>query len=355
MAINFNDNLRILKGQPIDSRYFATNGLPYTSTSSVLTQIPLTYRYLGLTVNVNKTEYWFKDDLYTLILKESGTDSSAGGSGVISPSITLAGTSYGSLNDGDTVDAGTSFQTVFEQMFRVSIPPDYLRPILTLSPDDYSVEVGTFIQINLLTSYSQNDGGDASTFTITKTHDTVQSLIRNGLPVVDVSDFSLDQVSLGANLNYISKVTYLEGPIKNDNLGEPYPTGHVTDGSTSDSLTVTGVRAYFYDDDTNTSAPTTSSDIRSLSGKGLNPQNGTTFTINITAGTTRVVFAYPDSLQAVSSVKYVELGNGGVKDTFSLSTVNTEGLNGYTGVDYKVYTFIAAVPFGSGATYNVTI
>lgn len=355
MAINFNDNLNILKGQPIDSRYFATNGLPYTSTSSVLSQIPITYRYLGLTVNVNKVEYWFKDDLNTIILKETGTDSSAGGSGVISPSITLAGTNYGSYNDGDTVDAGTSFQTVFENMFRVTIPPDYFRPSLKLLPDDYSVEVGTYIQINLLHSYSQNDGGDASTFTITRTHDMVDSIIRNGLPVVDVSDFSLDQVSLGANLKYVSKVDYSEGIIKNDNLGNPYPVGHVLDGSISDSLTVTGVRAYFFDDTTDITTPTLSSEIRALSGKGLNPQNGTTFTINIASGTTRVVFAYPDTLQAVSSVKYVELGNGEVKDTFSLSLVNTEGVNGYSGINYKVYTYLPAVPFGDNATYNVTI
>jgi hypothetical protein len=83
--------------------------------------------------------------------------------------------------------------------------------------------------------------------------------------------------------------------------------------------------------------------------------NGTTFTLNITAGATSVKFAYPAALRDVSSVKYVELGNGEVKDTFILTNELVEGAVGFTSINYKVYTYIPAIPFGDAVTYSVTI
>jgi hypothetical protein len=68
MAIILNDNLKINVGKPVDSKYL--NGLvPYADTSEVLSVIPIAERYIGLTVNVDNEEYWFKDDLTTLVEK----------------------------------------------------------------------------------------------------------------------------------------------------------------------------------------------------------------------------------------------------------------------------------------------
>ena len=58
MAIKLNDNLLINAGKPIDTKYFSSTGTPYTSIANVISSIPASYRYTGLTVNVLGVEYW---------------------------------------------------------------------------------------------------------------------------------------------------------------------------------------------------------------------------------------------------------------------------------------------------------
>lgn len=332
MAINFNDNIIVLAGKPIDSRYFSSTGIPYASDTAVYQQIPLTYRYVGLTVNINSEEYWFAYDTSTLI-KKGGASSGA----IIDPSITLSGTSYGNYNDGDTIAAGTSIQEVLENMMIKTI-----YPTMDLTPNSQYAEVGTEIFFDLVSSFSQNDAGSITQYTLEKTYNSIDSSLVDNPTIVLYSDSSTDQILLGDELSYTAKVYY-------------GASSKVAAGNIEDTTVITGARAYFYGGDTSISAPISSVEVRSLSNSGLNPQNGTTFSISIPAGATRVSFAYPDTLQAVSTVKYAELGNGEVKDTFSLSTVSVEGANGFTGIDYKVYTYLPAVAFGDSATYNVTI
>lgn len=66
MAIVFNDNISVAAAKPVDARYF--NGLqPWPDVSTVLSEVKIGERYVGLFVNVNKELYWFKDDVNTLI------------------------------------------------------------------------------------------------------------------------------------------------------------------------------------------------------------------------------------------------------------------------------------------------
>ena len=70
MAIKLTDNLRVGQQKPVDDKYF--NGLvPYISTSQVNTLIPKAVRHIGLTVNINREEYWYKDGIEdsNLVLK----------------------------------------------------------------------------------------------------------------------------------------------------------------------------------------------------------------------------------------------------------------------------------------------
>ena len=106
---------------------------------------------------------------------------------------------------------------------------------------------------------------------------------------------------------------------------------------------------------TGSTTPTTSANVRTLANSYLNPVNGYSLTLNIASGTTRIVIAYPATLEDVSSIKYVELGNAEVKDTFVETLVNVEGANSFTAISYKVFTYLPSVPFGANATYNVTI
>ena len=59
MSIKLSDNIRIGQQKPIEDKYF--NELnPYTSTAEVNTLLPKSLRYIGLTVNINGEEYWYK-------------------------------------------------------------------------------------------------------------------------------------------------------------------------------------------------------------------------------------------------------------------------------------------------------
>jgi len=65
MAIILNDNIKINAGKPSESKYLSSGNTAFTSVSEVYTQIPISERYLGLTVLLDSggsnVEYWWKE------------------------------------------------------------------------------------------------------------------------------------------------------------------------------------------------------------------------------------------------------------------------------------------------------
>jgi hypothetical protein len=104
MAILINDNLKVAAPKPIDERFG-----PFSSLTDVLTSIPSTQRYIGLTCVVRgltaTNEYWFKNSIEDagLILKLSENT----GSGEIIPSGLYfplsGGTVFGGLTAQSTI------------------------------------------------------------------------------------------------------------------------------------------------------------------------------------------------------------------------------------------------------------
>lgn len=54
-----NYSFKSLTGKPLDAKYLNTSNQPYSGTSQVLSEIPISQRYKGLTVLINNKEYWF--------------------------------------------------------------------------------------------------------------------------------------------------------------------------------------------------------------------------------------------------------------------------------------------------------
>ena len=80
MAIILNDNIKINAGKPIDTRYLNSGNTAYPVKSSVFTAIPISERYVGLTVLVNSgsvgnVELWFKTGVTDTDLIEKKYDS----------------------------------------------------------------------------------------------------------------------------------------------------------------------------------------------------------------------------------------------------------------------------------------
>ena len=110
MAIALTDNIRVGAQKPIEDKYF--NGLfPYTSVSQAENLIAIGVRFIGLTVNINTDEYWFKNAITngSLILKGGGSgsgfvpysgaiqDVDLGIYGLFTPLVTGSTTASGSL------------------------------------------------------------------------------------------------------------------------------------------------------------------------------------------------------------------------------------------------------------------
>jgi len=117
MAIPFPDNIDLGVGNPIDSKYLNTANEPYSGETEVNTRISESQRYVGLTVNINNSEYWYKNGTtdISLIPKSLGgvSDLTGATNGL---SLTGGGTqvALGGTLTGDTeiYGSGTTFNIV---------------------------------------------------------------------------------------------------------------------------------------------------------------------------------------------------------------------------------------------------
>jgi len=273
----------------------------------------------------------------------------------LSENIIFNGVEQGSYKDGDQMTAGDTLTAILKNFAQKANPVSYLAPVFGISPNNQTVESGTFITPAIVPSYTQRDAGALNRYLLQLvTGGSAPITLVNGTALQTYNQASI-QIQDGTCLEYTATGFYDEGATKLNNMGQPIPAGKILAGSLTDVLRYTGVRQVFYGADTSGSTPATSAEIRTLNGKGLNPGNGTSFTIHIPAGTKRILFAYPSSLRDVSTVKYLELGNGEMKDTFQKLSLNVEGANGYSAINYKVFLYTPEIPFGSTATYNIKI
>lgn len=260
--------------------------------------------------------------------------------------ISVEAGKVGGAANGVTLTEGTSLESVLRTILREAVPPTYLAPTLLLesSVSQLDQEIGTIMSPALSNVFTQRDGGIAVTRFLTKNG----SQISTTFPYIDSS------IQLIAAVAYQAFTTYGQGACKNDSLGQQNCSGRIQPGTVSSNIiTYNAWRKAFWG--VPVSAVTNSSGVRALSNSSLRPVVGSTFTINIPAGSQRVVFAYPASLQDVSSVKYREFGNCEIKSIFTKTTVSVEGASGYTAIDYKVFTYEPIEPFQVAANYEITI
>lgn len=262
--------------------------------------------------------------------------------GAIKDELAVNGVTVGGIANGTVFPSGTEVEAILRKMLVKQNAPSYYAPTfkLAISGFPFNLEAGSAMHLGgWQTTFDQKDAGPL----------TGELHTRNGAAFTpDAIPFTIGDETL----NYQSTASYQEGIIKNDNLGEPYPEGHILAGSIkSNVVTFKGLRKLFFGVD---NPDQNSASIRSLQSL-LNPANGTKFLINIPPGARKVSFSYPASLRDASSVKYIEGLNAEVKGVFSKSLTPVEGANKYPAKEHKTYEFIPAAPFESAATYEVTI
>lgn len=292
--------------------------------------------------------------------------------------ITSQGTRYAIVADvaaggvklGDTIPAGTDITALAERLFLPPVSPTFTAPtlgltaIMTSHANDAlpaSMECGEIRSIKLTallnrgsingarvagvwqTAAVQNPrSGERTAYIIAGTDATVGGYI----------ELYNRQILAGAN-TFNATADYAEGPQPLDSKGLPYSTP-LAPGTVAKSVTCNGLRGHFYGTYSD-SAAVDATRIRALAGKGTGAANGNTFSIAIPAGAMQVIFAYPATLRAVSSVKHVEGLGAEVKGVFAETAIDVPGANGYSPIPYRLYIYTPAVAFSSAQTYNVTI
>lgn len=318
--------------------------------------------------NTGRYTLYVNDDGTVRLVDDSGNEtilgSSASLSGGLTTSDVTAALDVGAIEAGDVVVEGTDLQGFVEQLLLDTFFPTFTNPSVNLTSSlSSNVEAGTISNVTLTANFNRgaitgdlvggvwNPGtkqddraGPANNYTIAGTdNDLDNDLILTSYQVVD-----------GSN-SWSTTVDYDQGPQPLDSDGSNY-SSPLAAGSVSDSVNVNGRRRAFYGSDSVSSTPyTTSNEVRGLGSSVLNPSNGTSFTINIPIGALMVVFAYPSTLQDVGSVIHVEGLNQNIKDVFNQTTVSVAGANGYSPINYKVYTWVPVSAFTATATHIVTI
>lgn len=216
-------------------------------------------------------------------------------------------------------------------------------------------EVGTTVSPTYSASLSAGSYTYGPATGITATSWEISDTAGN---TADTATGSFADVVVADNTNYkiTAKANYGEGAVAKDNLGsDSNPVVKIAAGSaTKTSGAITGYRNTFYGTVTE-KAEVTSTIIRGLTKSNEALANGSSFTVNIPVGAVRVIFAYPATLQDVSSVKDVNGLNAEIKSAFTKSAVTVAGAGADAGIEYKVYVTDFAEPVAKANSYTVKI
>ena len=260
----------------------------------------------------------------------------------------------GGLKTGDEIPVGTTMDELIKLLTQKSVPATYTQPGVTCRVSTGTAagnyEVGTAINTTIQGTFTQNDAGDLSTIEILKNGSSILSQATSPI-TTEAQTFTLGEETV----SFTAKATYTEGEIKNDNLGQPSPEGHITAGSkTSSAVSFVGKRNLFYGTGVGQAPEQTTTTVRALANKKLAPANGTSFNITVAQGQQYVVIAYPSGLRDMTKCFYVEQ-NTDLAENFVKTTTNVEGANSFTGTEYKVFVYEMAVPAAAAMTLQVQI
>lgn len=264
----------------------------------------------------------------------------------------------GGYKTGDVIAAGTDIKTILNKLFQKSVPATYTTPKLTLVSNGVATsdhEYGTNITAKFKATFRQNDAGTLESI----------SILKNGTEISTGTTSPLtsttEEIQLTTDLSYTAYATYAEGAIKNDNLGEPSPDGHIAAGTvTSNTVSLIPYRqGYFYGVLKSTDPIVWTSDIiRSGIMKNGSYESGNLPLISASSVSdrTHIFVACPATNTGITKVIMPSSVNADCTKDFvkQSSTVIVEGANGATGIAYNLWVYSPA-SISDDQTFTVTL
>ena len=331
-------------------------------------------------VTYEMSAYWYDGTQWTAITGSVDADKV-----ILRENITMAGdyTQFGNLTKAANGTATLQSQGKSVADVLTEILSKRLQPTITAQPSisgfnlsgAKAVEAGTKLATANYTAGPLNPGSYqyGPETGVTASNWVVQRITDQGnVQVASVDAASLDAGSddndgagftigdqggegVVSTLRYKAIATHGAGVTAKDNLGSDSDPAVAIQAGTKEKTTsaYTPYRNYFY------GATTDKPAVDSAYIRGLTKSNKAyaagTITINVPAGAQRVCIACDATKTGVTKVINQTAMNADVTSTFSQSTVNVEGAEGYTAISYKVWVFEPAVPYENAATLQVTL
>jgi hypothetical protein len=251
------------------------------------------------------------------------------------------------LPNGTELTTDDDLESAFRTFLRKASPAVYVPPAvgISASPSTRSFEVGTEIDVVIDSSFTQNDAGAVTDIAIKK----------DGSTVATSEPYSEEGLSIGnSDIKYKAAYTYTQGPLKNDTLGNPSPTGRIPSGTLeTGEIIFGGFRNAFI----GFVLADGSAAIRALPIVWSDAAQGASLNVTVPSGAQRVSIFFKDTIRDLFRVLYVEDSNKNITGNFAKrpSTINVEGANGFTAIAYKAFDYIPVEPFPSSVTYQFTL
>ena len=270
---------------------------------------------------------------------------------------TLNGTDLGALKNGETIPEGTSIDDLLNMITQKAIAPTYTQPTVSLAKSGSGTaagnyEAGTSITPILTATFNKNDAGDLTKLAVLKGGSEV------GSDATSPYTYTGEAVVLGdETITFTAQATYADGPVKDNNLGQPDATGQIKAGTkTSSALSYVGQRNAFWGYGAGTIESPTSDQIRGLANKRLNVSVNNVISVAIATGSQHIIFALP-APRTLTQVSYDDLGDKGMLSAFTSSTVQVaDARGGENGLkDYNVYIYNMSTPSAATMNFSFTI
>lgn len=163
--------------------------------------------------------------------------------------VSVNGGGVGGYDFEEVLAQGTPFTDVWEGLLRSAASAVYTQPTITLSGSNFSsgtktTEVGTSESISLTPTFTQNDAGSATQFILDKNTSPYINDITVPIPNASYPD---SFTAVEGTIVYNGDITYSDGPVLNDSLGDPDPSGQILSGTiTSNNVTYNTVYPWFF-------------------------------------------------------------------------------------------------------------
>ena len=276
--------------------------------------------------------------------------------------ITIMGSKFGALNVGDTIPAGTSLEEALRLLTQVRVPATYTQPTISIAnnggtPSPGTVEAGTTITPKVKATFTKNDAGALTQIEILKGGSPIDGAVYSGTGGNTESyDYEPEVFMIGdETVSFSARATYSEGAIKDDNLGDPSPNGHITAGSkTSAVISYIGSRYTYWMFGSGQANYTTSDQVKAMTNKALN-YTATNKAVQAPIGTQYIAFAIPTGKSLTKC--FVTQMNADIAGSFTSSSVDVAdargGENGLKAYTVYIYQMATALESPWDITYSI--